>query len=46
MSTTFVTGAYGMLGTWLVRALLERGERVVVLRRNGSTGSALAHEGL
>jgi CDP-glucose 4,6-dehydratase len=46
VSTTFVTGAYGMLGTWLVKALLECGEPVVVLRRNGSTGSALAHEGL
>ncbi len=33
--STFVTGAYGMLGVWLVRALLDRrGERVVVLRRD------------
>jgi CDP-glucose 4,6-dehydratase len=40
-SSTFVTGAYGMLGAWLVRALLERGERVVVLRRDRAVGSAL-----
>jgi CDP-glucose 4,6-dehydratase len=40
-SSTFVTGAYGMLGAWLVRALLERGERIVVLRRDRAVGSAL-----
>jgi CDP-glucose 4,6-dehydratase len=39
--STFVTGAYGMLGAWLVRALLDRGERVVVLRRDRAVGSAL-----
>lgn len=38
---TFVTGAYGMLGAWLVRTLLDRGERVVVLRRDRAVGSAL-----
>ena len=27
--TAFVTGAYGMLGYWIVRALLDRGARVV-----------------
>jgi CDP-glucose 4,6-dehydratase len=44
--TAFVTGAYGLLGTWLVRALLERG-RVVVLRfEDQPAGSALALEGL
>jgi CDP-glucose 4,6-dehydratase len=38
-SATFVTGAYGMVGTWLVRALLDRGERVVVLRRDRAARS-------
>jgi CDP-glucose 4,6-dehydratase len=42
---TFVTGAYGMLGGWLVRALLARGERVVVLKRDGTAGTALARDG-
>jgi CDP-glucose 4,6-dehydratase len=48
MSTksTFVTGAYGMLGGWLVRALLDRGHRVVVLKRDRAIGSALETEGL
>lgn len=43
---TLVTGAYGMLGAWLVDALLGRGERVVVLRRDRAVGSALETEGL
>ena len=43
--TSFVTGAYGMLGSWLVKALLERGEEVVVLRRDEVTRSALVIEG-
>jgi CDP-glucose 4,6-dehydratase len=43
---TFVTGAYGMLGAWLVGALLQRGERVVVLKRDRTVGSALETEGL
>jgi CDP-glucose 4,6-dehydratase len=43
--STFVTGAYGMLGAWLVRALLDRGERVVVLKRDRAVGSALELEG-
>jgi CDP-glucose 4,6-dehydratase len=46
MSTTFVTGAYGMLGTWLTAALLDRGDRVVVLRRDRAVGGALELEGL
>jgi CDP-glucose 4,6-dehydratase len=46
MSSVFVTGAYGMLGSWLVRALLERGDRVTVLRRDDVPGSALVVEGL
>jgi CDP-glucose 4,6-dehydratase len=43
--STFVTGAYGMLGGWLVRALLERGERVVVLKRDGAAGTRLERDG-
>lgn len=40
-----VTGAYGMLGAWLARALLDRGAAVVVLRRDERPGSALALDG-
>jgi CDP-glucose 4,6-dehydratase len=39
--SVFVTGAYGLLGSWLVRALLARGERVTVLRRDRAPRSAL-----
>jgi CDP-glucose 4,6-dehydratase len=43
--TAFVTGAYGVLGSWLVKALLARGERVVVLKRDDDRRSALVLEG-
>jgi CDP-glucose 4,6-dehydratase len=46
VSPVFVTGGYGLLGAWLVRALLERGDRVVVLRRDEPSASALRIEGL
>jgi CDP-glucose 4,6-dehydratase len=46
VSSVFVTGGYGLLGTWLVRALLERGDRVVVLRRDDPSAGALRAEGL
>jgi CDP-glucose 4,6-dehydratase len=46
VSRAFVTGAYGLLGTWLVRALLERGDAVTVLRRDEPAASALELEGL
>jgi CDP-glucose 4,6-dehydratase len=39
--SVFVTGAYGLLGSWLVRALVARGERIVVLRRDRAPHSAL-----
>lgn len=42
----FVTGAYGMLGGWLVRALLDRGAHVVVLRRDQIRASLLDLDGL
>jgi CDP-glucose 4,6-dehydratase len=40
----FVTGAYGLLGSWLVRALLARGDRVTVLQRDRTPRSALLLE--
>jgi CDP-glucose 4,6-dehydratase len=46
MRTAFVTGAYGMLGAWITRALLDRGVRVVVLKRDQVTQTALAIDGL
>jgi CDP-glucose 4,6-dehydratase len=39
--SSFVTGGYGLLGQWLVKALLERGDRVAVLRRGGASASRL-----
>jgi CDP-glucose 4,6-dehydratase len=42
--SVFVTGAYGLLGSWLVRALLERGDRVVVLQRDRTPRSPLVLE--
>ncbi len=44
--SVFVTGAYGLLGGALVRALLTKGDRVVVLRRDQTPHSYLAIEGL
>jgi CDP-glucose 4,6-dehydratase len=44
--STFVTGAYGLLGSWLVKALLERGDSVTVLRRDQTITSALQLLGL
>lgn len=44
--SAFVTGAYGMLGAWLVKALLDRGAAVTVLRRDEVPASMLALEGL
>jgi CDP-glucose 4,6-dehydratase len=41
-----VTGAYGLLGGWLVRALLESGSQVCVVRRDATARSALSAMGL
>jgi CDP-glucose 4,6-dehydratase len=41
-----VTGAYGLLGSWLVSALLDGGARVVALRRDEPAASGLALLGL
>src|SRR5579871_6004319 len=43
--SVFVTGAYGLLGSWLVKALLDRGAVVTVLRRDDVVASALELEG-
>ncbi|MGZ6642231.1 MAG: dTDP-glucose 4,6-dehydratase [Solirubrobacteraceae bacterium] len=45
MRSVLVTGAYGLLGSWLTRALLDRGARVAVLRRDDAPASALTLEG-
>jgi CDP-glucose 4,6-dehydratase len=44
--SVFVTGAYGLLGSWMVKGLLERGERVTVLRRDETARSGLSLQGL
>jgi CDP-glucose 4,6-dehydratase len=41
----FVTGAYGLLGSWLAKALLNHGARVTVLKRDAVAASALSLEG-
>ena len=46
MRGAFVTGAYGLLGTALVRRLLDDGVEVTVLRRDAAPRSALVLEGL
>lgn len=45
-SSVFVTGAYGLLGSWLTRALVQRGDRVVVLQRDRAPRSALLLDGI
>jgi CDP-glucose 4,6-dehydratase len=44
--SVLVTGAYGLLGSWLTGALLENEARVVVLSRDEPPGSALRRMGL
>jgi len=46
MRSVFVTGAYGLLGAWLVGALLEEGAQVTVLRRDSTPRSTLVLLGL
>jgi CDP-glucose 4,6-dehydratase len=45
-SSVLVTGAYGLLGGWLVKALLEAGAEVTVVHRDDRPRSALALMGL
>ncbi|MGI8559539.1 MAG: NAD-dependent epimerase/dehydratase family protein [Solirubrobacteraceae bacterium] len=45
MRRALVTGASGLVGSWLVRALIERGDEVVVVQR-GDPGLALAGLGV
>jgi CDP-glucose 4,6-dehydratase len=40
-----VTGGHGLIGSWLVKALLARGDAVTVLARGRRPGSALTLEG-
>jgi len=40
-----ITGGFGLLGSWLAKALLERGDSVVALGRHDSRPSALRMEG-
>ncbi len=44
--SVLVTGAFGLLGSWLVRALLDGGASVTVIRRDEAPGSALVQMGL
>jgi CDP-glucose 4,6-dehydratase len=43
--SVFVTGAYGLVGSWLVKALVARGARTTVLKRDSVVRSALVLEG-
>lgn len=43
--SVFVTGAYGLLGSWLVKRLEAEGARVTVLKRDDTVTSALTLEG-
>ena len=44
--TVLVTGGHGLLGAWLIRALLVHGVRVVAIRRDEPAASGLAMLGL
>ncbi|HWE09004.1 MAG TPA: NAD-dependent epimerase/dehydratase family protein [Solirubrobacteraceae bacterium] len=43
--SVFVTGGYGLLGSWLVKGLHAHGARVTVLKRDAIVTSALELEG-
>jgi CDP-glucose 4,6-dehydratase len=44
--SVLVTGAYGLLGSWLVKGLLDHGARVCVIRRDEPALTALESMGL
>lgn len=46
MRRAFVTGAYGVLGFWMTKALLDEGAEVVVLKRDRRARAALTIEGI
>ena len=46
MKNVFVTGAYGLLGAWMVSALLDEGADVTVLKRDDNPRAALSLLGL
>jgi CDP-glucose 4,6-dehydratase len=46
VKNVFVTGAYGLLGAWIVNALLESGAEVTVLKRDDNPRAALSLLGL
>lgn len=46
MKSAFVTGAHGLLGYWLVQALLADGVEVTVLKRDHNPRAALTLDGL
>jgi len=43
--SVFVTGGYGLLGSWLVKGLVAEGARVTVLKRDDTVTSAVTLEG-
>jgi CDP-glucose 4,6-dehydratase len=43
--SVFVTGGYGLLGSWLVKSLVGQGARTTVLKRDAVARSALVVEG-
>ncbi|MGH2865972.1 MAG: GDP-mannose 4,6-dehydratase, partial [Solirubrobacteraceae bacterium] len=43
--SVFVSGGYGLLGSWLVKRLVAEGARVTVLKRDAVASSALVLEG-
>jgi CDP-glucose 4,6-dehydratase len=45
-SSVLVTGGHGLLGGWVVKALLDQGARVVAIRRDEPVASSLAMLGL
>ena len=45
VSRVLVTGAHGLIGSWLVKALLARGDTVSVLERRERPSTALSLEG-
>jgi CDP-glucose 4,6-dehydratase len=45
-SSVLVTGGHGLLGAWIIKALLDQGARVVAIKRDEPAASTLAMLGL